>query len=207
MSTELLLSTLSDIHSIAVKPLLNTQSQECPHCRASMIAQEIPADRRHNYLPMVKDPVSGRYVDGPDDGRFMFYSHVIGRSSILHDRTLAYTCPFCDVTDVIPGLEAMWAELMVWETVEYAKDVLRGAIERNPYAELDSCIGPDGPIGLIGDAEGSQMDEHLEIMLGKGITPEMLYGPETTIGSGADSSEQYLSSVPVEFGGGIRARA
>lgn len=115
------------------KGMLHLHSQTCPHCNANLVAQEITGSSRHLYLPL----------DTPDDGRFLFYSHLIGISSIWHDRILAYTCPFCDETDVIPGLEAYWAE----------------------YLRINASGGLDSP-----DAE-------------------------TTICSGADSSEQYLSSV------------
>jgi predicted RNA-binding Zn-ribbon protein involved in translation (DUF1610 family) len=78
---------------------LNQTSQTCPHCSESLISQEIPKEARHFYLPMVKNPETDRYEEGPDDGRFLFYSRVIGIYCMDTDRAVAYKCPFCGVVD------------------------------------------------------------------------------------------------------------
>lgn len=95
-----------------VKPMLTHDSQSCPHCTASLVAQEIPKESRHNYLGLEWDEPTKRFIPREDDGRFLFYSHLIGISSMWHDRTLALQCPFCNTIDVIPGLEDLWAEYL-----------------------------------------------------------------------------------------------
>jgi hypothetical protein len=87
-----------------------SHAASCPHCNANLIQSEIPQADRHNYLPMVKDETTGRFVDGSDDGRKLYFYRIIGMSSMLFDRVLAWSCPDCKVTDVIPGMEAKWAE-------------------------------------------------------------------------------------------------
>lgn len=108
--------------------LLNGQQLNCPHCTHSLVAQEIPVERRHNYLGMEQDPDTGRMRCRKDDGRFLFYSHVIGVSSMLFDSLLAYTCPFCNTTDVIPGMEAKWDADQLWNEARdrEARDVKVG---------------------------------------------------------------------------------
>lgn len=80
---------------------LTTTSQTCPHCSESLISQEIPKQARQFYLPMVKNPETGSYEEGPDDGRFLFYSKVIGIYCMDTDRTTALKCPFCGKSDSV----------------------------------------------------------------------------------------------------------
>lgn len=82
----------------------------CPHCNANLIHSEIPAADRHYYLGMENTEIPGKFQLKRDDGRKMYFYRIIGQSSLLFDRVLAWTCPDCKVTDVIPGMEAKWAE-------------------------------------------------------------------------------------------------
>jgi hypothetical protein len=111
------------VQSSTEQPRLHVQSQRCPHCDESLIAQEIPKEYRECYLGFDSDGVDehGRrkYKPKPDDGRFLFYSHLICVSSLWHDRILAYQCPFCDKVDVILGLERQWDEYN-WKLKELA---------------------------------------------------------------------------------------
>lgn len=89
------------------KLMLNPKMEVCSHCAASLIAMEIPVCDREAYIPMGQT----------DDGQFLFFSKVVGHSSMLFDRILAYECPFCNNIDVIPGMEKMWAEDQAyWES-------------------------------------------------------------------------------------------
>jgi hypothetical protein len=113
--------------------LLNADMQECPHCHHTLVAQEIPADRRHLHLGFTPH---GKPKE--DDGRYMFYSHVVAQSSMVFDRTLAYTCPFCDTTDVIPGCEQMWLEDQAfWEARRIKEEPTKEDAAKR-LAELDN---------------------------------------------------------------------
>jgi predicted RNA-binding Zn-ribbon protein involved in translation (DUF1610 family) len=70
---------------------LRTTSQTCPHCEANLIAQEIPKESRPYYLPYGTE----------DDGRFLFYSKVVGIYCMWRDRTVKLQCPFCGATDAV----------------------------------------------------------------------------------------------------------
>jgi hypothetical protein len=87
---------------------LNSRAQTCPHCDTSLVARKIPQQDRHLYLPPGVE----------DDGRFLFYSRVVGMSSLWFDRILAYKCPFCEAIDVVPGCESMWAQDLAGERPE-----------------------------------------------------------------------------------------
>jgi predicted RNA-binding Zn-ribbon protein involved in translation (DUF1610 family) len=70
---------------------LRTTSQTCPHCEANLIAQEIPKESRPYYLP----------YGAEDDGRFLFFSKVVGIYCMERDRTVKLQCPFCGATDTV----------------------------------------------------------------------------------------------------------
>lgn len=90
---------------------LHYGSKECPHCHESLVGPEIKQENRHCYIGFEKDPDGGRWpVPKKDDGRPMFYSNIIGMSSMLFDRILAYKCPHCGALDVISGMEGEWQE-------------------------------------------------------------------------------------------------
>jgi len=108
---------------------LHKKSIECPHCKASLVAQEIPAERRAGHIP----------PGVVDDGRPMFYTHLLMQSSMLYDRILAYTCPFCEVTDVIPGCEEMWDVEMAAADRLKARQAQQEA-DRRSEAALDTWI-------------------------------------------------------------------
>jgi hypothetical protein len=84
---------------------LHGNSEVCPHCMADLVHSVIPEADRHYYMPL----------DMPDDGRRLVFLRVIGMSSLLFDRILAWRCPDCAVTDVIPGYEAKWAKEQAYD--------------------------------------------------------------------------------------------
>lgn len=130
--------------NVTPKLLLTMESQACPHCKTSLIAQVIPQGSRHLYLGFeYQMGENGKLTPVPkqDDGRFMFYSHVIGMSSMLFDRTLAFTCPFCKTTDIIPGLEEAWVEEQAY-WAEHVEVELLGKSEADPYAPAPGLL-PD----------------------------------------------------------------
>jgi predicted RNA-binding Zn-ribbon protein involved in translation (DUF1610 family) len=134
-------TTLDPVTLISVipKPLLCLDSKECPHCGFNLVAQEIPAESRHLYIPMEKNRLTGRYENGKDDGRKMHFSHVIAVSSLVFDRTLAYSCPECKEVDVIPGCEAMMqADQDYWEA----------------HDRVEALKGPEVPSSRTGYARG-----------------------------------------------------
>jgi hypothetical protein len=90
------------------KPLMNLESQKCPHCEVSLIAPEIPLIR-----------ISSRFDEAT---------------------TLAWECPFCHEADVIPGMEARWAEFVkdyaeIWKEINASKDHEREVYARGPADE------------------------------------------------------------------------
>jgi hypothetical protein len=87
------------------KPLMNLESQQCPHCEVNLRVPEIPLIR-----------ISSRFDEAT---------------------TLAWECPFCHEADVIPGMEAKWAEFVkhyeeIWEQCNASKDHEREVYARGP---------------------------------------------------------------------------
>jgi hypothetical protein len=90
------------------KSLLSLDSQQCPHCNASLIAQNISPVR-----------ISSRFDEA---------------------LTLAWECPVCYKADVLPGMEAKWADFVrdygeIWEEINASKDHEREVYARVPAAE------------------------------------------------------------------------
>lgn len=90
--------------------ILHHDAKYCPHCYKSLVGPEILKENRHCYLGFEKDKETGKYVPKKDDGRPLFYSNIIGMSSMCFDRILAYQCPHCHEIDVIPGMEKQWEQ-------------------------------------------------------------------------------------------------
>lgn len=87
---------------------LTGKSEVCPHCAADLVAGLITDPKtRQYYLPIPTGHKFGTLI--PDDGRRLVYLKVIGQSSLLYDKVLAWTCPECGTTDIIPGYEEEYA--------------------------------------------------------------------------------------------------
>jgi hypothetical protein len=105
----------------------------CPHCNANLIASEIPAESRRYYM-----------TPGKEHDRPLYFYRLIGQSSMLFDRVLAWTCPDCKVTDVIPGCEEMWEKDQAYWAEYEARQAHQYRPMPDQQAEQDTMMAGKG---------------------------------------------------------------
>lgn len=133
MSTEITSRAAAEqIAAGMLKGRLHEDSEVCPHCGLSLVDQPIPEDLREFY------------------GGRKFFSSLMMQLSLLFDRVLAFSCPYCKTIDVIPGREGMWhEEIAHWARLNQA-DQTQTAVPDTAQANVppqDVVVGaiPDGP--------------------------------------------------------------